>query len=410
MGYTKNTITGVWWTGLLRGSARILALVRTAILARLLSPEEFGFFGIAAITLGFLEMLLETGINIFLIQEDEKKISTYIDTAWIVSIVRGTLIALTLLLAAPWVANFFQVPSSLNLLRLIAIVPFIRGLINPAVIYFQKLLKFKPEFWFRISLTLVDAMVAITVVLITRSVAGIIWGLIASAVVEVVLSHIIFPQRPTLSFNFSRLKRIISRGKWITVSSLFNFLSKQGVDGVVGKLIGPAQMGLFQLSQRVASEPASEVTDVFGKVTFPVYVRIAKDAKRVRKAYQRNLATVLALVTPLILVVILFPTFLIKLFLGSQWLKAAPLITPLAIYALVRTVTTTTAPIILAFKKQKFLSIIATTKLAVIAITVIPLTSNLGTLGTIRSLLLSSVVTLPMSLYFVHRLTKSDSK
>src|SRR4051812_11019872 len=106
MGYKKHAIKGVTWIGALRFAIRGMSFVRIAIIARLLNPAQFGIFAIATLVLTFVETLTETGINSFLIQEKEH-ISKYINSAWIVSIIRGFLIASCIIVAAPFIAHFF---------------------------------------------------------------------------------------------------------------------------------------------------------------------------------------------------------------------------------------------------------------------------------------------------------------
>ena len=86
---------------LLRGSTRGLALLKMVVLARFLTPAQFGVFGIALLALAFLEIITETGINVVLIQEEDE-IDSYISTAWIVSIARGVLISIAIF------ENFFN--------------------------------------------------------------------------------------------------------------------------------------------------------------------------------------------------------------------------------------------------------------------------------------------------------------
>lgn len=151
MGYTKNTVFGFSWMSGYRVITRIIAIVRTGILARLLFPDQFGAFGIAALVLSFLEIMTETGINMFLIQEG-KDIDKYLNTAWVISIIRGTIISTTIFLLAKPISIFFNSPSSYELLILISLVPFIKGFINPYVVKFQIDLAFNKEFLYRTSL------------------------------------------------------------------------------------------------------------------------------------------------------------------------------------------------------------------------------------------------------------------
>ena len=71
MSYTARALKGISWVGLFRASTRIMAFVKTALLARILSPSQFGIYGIALIVLGFLETITETGVNVVLVQEKE---------------------------------------------------------------------------------------------------------------------------------------------------------------------------------------------------------------------------------------------------------------------------------------------------------------------------------------------------
>src|SRR3989304_6927891 len=120
MGYFKKTLQGLSWSLGLRFIIRGFAVIRTIILARILLPEQFGAYGVATVTLAFLEMFTETGINVFLIQE--KELSKYLDTAWVASILRGLIIGAIIVISAPFIASFFRSPQSLQLLQLIYLV------------------------------------------------------------------------------------------------------------------------------------------------------------------------------------------------------------------------------------------------------------------------------------------------
>ena len=157
MGYSSAAFKGVSWMGFLRISTRLITFVRLAILARILIPAQFGVFGVATLVLSFLEVLTETGINVFLIQKRDEA-DKYINSAWIVSILRGCLIFLILAITAPFIANFFNSPESQKIILLIAFVPLIRGFINPSIINIQKEIQFQKEFYLRSILFFTDSL------------------------------------------------------------------------------------------------------------------------------------------------------------------------------------------------------------------------------------------------------------
>ncbi len=244
--------------GALRASTRGLAFVKIAVLARLLLPEQFGLFGIASLVLSFLEIATETGINIFLIQE-KAEIKDYVDTAWVVSIVRGFVIALILFLLAPFIASFFNSPRALGLLRLITLVPLVRGFINPAVVKYQKDLEFNKEFLLRVAVFVLDAVVAIGVAMWLKSASSLVWGMVAGALTEVFVSHLFVKPRPKLSIEMDKVRRVLDRGKWVTAAGFFNYLFREGDDIVVGRLLNTTALGLYQVAYKISTLPITEV-------------------------------------------------------------------------------------------------------------------------------------------------------
>jgi len=215
MSYLKDTLKGISWMGALTVLTKSIAIGKIAILARILSPSQFGSYGIALLILGFLEVLTETGINIFLIQErdDAKK---YLNSAWVVSIIRGVLIGGLILLLSPLIITFFKTPGIINLLYLVAAVAIVRGFINPMVVFFQKKLEFMKVFMFQGGLYFLDASVAISLGLLTHSESAMIISMVVAAVIEVILSFILFADRPHFIFEKDKFLKVVNSGKWIT--------------------------------------------------------------------------------------------------------------------------------------------------------------------------------------------------
>ena len=154
MGYTKNAISGMGWLGILRAFTRGSSLIKLAILARFLAPEDFGLFGMVALTLALLETLTETGINLVLI--GKRDIEKSIDTSYVISVVRGIVIACVLFMISWPVSWFFSEPLLVKLVWLVALVPLVRGFINPSIIIFQKNLEFQRESLLRSNLIIID--------------------------------------------------------------------------------------------------------------------------------------------------------------------------------------------------------------------------------------------------------------
>ncbi len=405
MNYITKTIHGVSWVGLLRGSTRLIAFAKIAIIARILTPSQFGLYGIATLVLAFLEIFTETGINVFFVQK-QGELKDYIHTAWILSIARGTLIALSIFIAAPFISSFFQSPGSQYLIFLIALVPFIKGFINPSEIRFQSEMNFKKEFWFRFVLFAFDAGVAIIFAVVTRDPSSLIIGLIFGAFLEVILSFVFLTPRPKLLFDWAKAKHIVNRGKWLTGFGVFEYIFRNGDDIVVGKFLGEASLGVYQMAYKLAILPITEVADVLGKVTLPVFVDMSNDMKKLKKALIFSTIGVFIFLLPILALIYSIPETIIHFSLGDAWLSAVPVLRVLIIYAMIRALINPALTVLLALKKQEVVTLTSFVGTATLFITIFPLLHMYGIIGVGIATIVASVVTVPIVIYYCIRLFK----
>jgi len=392
--------------GALRGAGRLMAVIRIAVLARLLAPQQFGLFAIASLAIALLEMLTETGINVFFIQEKDR-VKTYLDTAWMISIVRGFVIFLVLLITAPFIAQFFKNQDAVALLRVISIVPLLRGFINPAEIKFQKKLQFSKEFRFRFFIFLFDGIVAIIAALVTRSVYSLVLGLISGVILEIAISFLFIKPVPKLSFESVKIKKIVGRGKWVTLAGIFNYLFHNGDDIVVGRLMDSYYLGVYQLAYKITSLPIYEAGEVFGKVTFPVYAKIAGDKKRLKKAFIKITLAISAFVIPFGLILFLFPKQLVLLLLGDKWLDAVPVIRVLSVFGVIRAIAGSSSALFLAINKQEYVTALTFVSIIGLALTIVPLVNKYGILGAGYSALIGTFLAIPVIGFCLLRIFKN---
>lgn len=403
MGYTSAIVKGVSWIGAIRVSIRLLTLLRTAITARILNPSQLGIFTIATLVLALIDVLTETGINIVLVQKKEG-VDNYINTAWVVSIVRGIFMATVMLLTAPFIASFFNSPLAYNILLFSSLIPFIKGFINPSIVKFQKDLTFHKEFMYRTSIFVVEVLVSILFVVLLRSEYGFIIGMIFSAIFEVGLSFAMVSPRPKFNFEVPILKDILHRGKWITLTGIFTYLYQHLDDIVVGRVLGTFSLGLYDYAYRISLSPMTDIADATGKVTLPVYVRMAEDKKRLLKAYLKSLGGIVALTLPMSLVLLMFPQFVIEVLLGPQWVSAVDVLRVLAVFGFIRAFSVASTTIFLSIKRQDLVSLTSLVGLIGLAVTIFPFISLFGLVGAAWAATVGSLVTLPVIYFFIYRI------
>ncbi len=409
VGYTKEAVKGVSWIAVLRLATRALAFIKTVILARILIPPQFGAYGVALLAMGFLEVMTETGVNVILIQE--KNIDNYVNSAWIVSIIRGIIISLIIILLTPVIVIFFNSPDSAVLLYFISIVPFLRGFINPSIVKFQKELNFNNEFWYRFFIFVIDTSVGITVALVTHSPIGIVAGLIAGVIIEVVFSYILVKPTPVFALQRKYLSKIIHRGKWVTASGVFNYLFHNADNIIVGRFLGTTLLGIYQMGYSFAILPITEISDVFSRVTFPVYTKIANDKDRLLKAFLKITLVITILALPVGLILYIFPGQIVGLILGEKWLAVVSILPILGIFGAVRAISGSTSALFLAVGKQEYVTVVTLVSIAGLIIPIVPLVLRFGMMGAALSALIGSVVAVPFTAYYSWKVfNKFDEK
>jgi len=400
MGYQKDVIRSIGWVSILRGFSRIASFFKFVMAARILGPEGIGVFAVASLFLSFLEILTDTGINTILVQNG-KELKKYINTAWIISVVRGLIIFTVIIFLARPVSIFLKQPNSYFLILIISFVPLIKGLVNPLIVRYQKDLEFNKEFIFRVPIVLVDMFITIMLLYVTKNPSSLIWGMIASSIIELILSWLVIKPVPKIKYNKTLAKELINKGKWITSSGFFVYLFTQGDDWIVGKVLGAVDLGLYQMAYKLATLPTTETSNILLKVIFPTFVKIKDDIYRLRNAYLKITAALLIFLIPFVFIMSTYTEFIVTLLFGIKWISIVGLVKVITIFSGLMSVMGLSSALFLALNKQKFTSNIMLLAVILMAITIIPSITRFGLLGAGYSVLLSWVVASILNIYYI---------
>ncbi len=392
--------------GGLRFFTRLIGYLKIIVLARLISPTEFGLFGITLLVLSFLEVVTEIGVNAFLIQED-KDFKKYINSTWTVSILRGFLIFLTIFILAHPIAFFFKTPNAYKLVLLTSLVPLLRGFINPSVVKFYKELKFHKEFYLRTIIYFFDAAVAIFFTLLIKKAEALILGILTSAFFELSLSWLIIKPRPAFEIDKLKIKKVLGRGKWIALAGFFDYFFNHGDDITIGRLMDSFSLGIYQMAYKISILPITEVADVFNKVSFPVFTKLKKDIDNLRKAYIKTTLTVFILVIPFGILLFFYPREIVLLFLGESWLSAVNVLKVLALFGVVKAIITPSFSLFLSVKKQKYFTTYSLLSTLGLGVSIIPLVKAYGIVGAGISACIGLFVSVPLVFYYSIKILKN---
>lgn len=407
--FSKRVIESGLWVFSLKALQHIFNFARLIILARILSPNDFGLIGIALLTLATLETFSYTGFQAALIQKKDD-IKQYLDSVWTFLIVRGIALFIIVYLIAPHIAIFFETSEARLIIRIVGLSFLIGGFTNIGVVFFQKKLEFNKEFKYQLAATITDFIVSVVTVLILRNVWALVLGLLAGKTVRCVTSYLFHPYRPHLHFSLRKVQELFDFGKWIFVSSILVFLITQGDDAFVGKVLGTTALGFYQLAYKISNIPATEISHVIARVTFPAYSIIRDNILNLRESYLRTLQVTVFLSLPVTgLTFVLAPDFT-KVFLGEKWMPMVPTMQMLTLFGMLRAIGATTGAVFMAVGKPEARTRIQFGQLVLLTLIIYPLSMRWGILGTSMAVTAYALIFNTVAVHKVFKIIESNSK
>ena len=402
---SQKVSRGVAWKFTLNIFSKGSGLIKTFILARLLAPDHFGLMGIAMLALSTLERFSQTGFRAALIQKKEH-IEDYLNTAWVATAARNLILFLILFFCAPMVGMFFRNPEATTVIRIIAVSLVFRGFASIGTVYFEKELEFHKQFIYELSGIIASVSVGIFLAFVLRSVWALVCAMLAGSATQLVMSYIIHPYRPSLSFDLRKAKELFTFGKYLLGSSIITFLLIQADDVFVGKMLGATFLGYYQMAYKISSMPTTEVAHVVSEVVFPAYSKLQGDIARLRESYLKTLQLIAFISIPLSGgIVILAPEFTIMI-LGGKWMPMVPALRILAFWGAIRAIENITSSVFYAVGKPGISTKIFLAQLVLLFIFIYPLTKYWGILGASISVVVASLVPVAIGLYAVTNIIK----
>ena len=327
--YAKELIRGSIWMIGARWAARLVGLVSTVILARLLSPTDFGIVAMALVIVGLLETIAYAGVDLALMRPGNDTREHY-DTAWTVQLIQGAFIAVVLLLAAPITAVYFAEPRAAAVIRLLALKSVIDGLQNIGIVAFRKELNFAKEFRFMLYTKLLNFTVVVVAAFWLRSYWALAIGMTSASAIGVLLSYGMHPYRPR--WSLVRLPEIWSFSQWLMISRIGAYLNRRTDEFVIGGMVGASAMGSYHVASELSTMPSNELVMPMRRAMFPTLARLTSEPVNFASAVLGTFSTVATICLAVGFGLMSVAPEIVQLFLGQKWLDTIPLVQWLSLF------------------------------------------------------------------------------
>jgi O-antigen/teichoic acid export membrane protein len=347
------------WQSIQMGGVKIIFMLRILILARLLTPDDFGLVTIATSSMGLLLGLTNLGILPALVQGQDTGEDHY-DAAWTIGLIRAIFIAVILLTAAPFIATMFAEPRAIPIIRVFAVIPIIEALTSIKVAALNRNLLFRPLAFLRLIDASIHAIISIALAQ-AFGVWALVVGMVAGSTATFVFSYFIAPYRPRLSLNSAAARSIIRFGRWIFVSGLIALLAGNVMRIVISRQLGTTGLGLYYLATQLAFLPAEIASETFGNVAFPLFSRLKNDIAQATRVFGALFTSMAALLYPVCAFLIVFAPAITREVFGPSWAGTEQVIQVLALVTMVGIFGEATGPVLKGFGhpyKNSFIELI----------------------------------------------------
>lgn len=314
----SKTVKGVVWSSIERFSTQGVQFLIMIIMARLLTPKDYGLIGMLAIFLAVAQSLIDSGFSQALIRKQDR---TDVDnsTVFYFNIVVSSALYLILFIAAPFVADFYNQPELTSVMRVVCL----GVILNSLAVVQRALLTVRIDFKTQAKASLSAAVISGCIGIVLAYCGFGVWSLVVQQLlnlsVNTLLLWIFSKWRPIAVFSWKSFHELFAFGSKMLASGLLDTLYRNIYPIVIGKLFSASSLGHYTRAHQFSEFPSSNVTGIIQRVTYPILCGIQDETERLAIVYRKFLKLSAFIIFPLMIGLSAVARPFIDIALGTQW-------------------------------------------------------------------------------------------
>lgn len=320
MNLKSQAVSGVKWSGVSMGVTTALQFITLAVLARLLSPSDFGLMGMIMVVIGFAQAFADMGLSNAIIQRQDVEEDNLSSFFWI-NVFSGIIILICILLCRPIIALYFKQPVLSDYLIFAAFIFLITPVGQIFTTILKKELKFETLSKIKIAGSVVYSISTIGLALAKFEVLSLIFGQLIRSLFTVIILFFIFRKiwLPRLHFSITEIKSYLSFGTFQMGEKAVNYFSANIDYIIIGRFLGPAALGFYTLAYNLMIFPLTKINPIITNVAFPVFSIIQNDNDRLKRGYCKVINYISMLSFPMLAGMLVVAPEFIRLIYGAKW-------------------------------------------------------------------------------------------
>ena len=329
----NKTVKGMGWSAVENVTRLGVTFVVSIILARMLSPEEYGLIGILTIFINIFSTIVDGGFSYALIR---KQNATDVDycTVFYINLVLSVILAVILFFSSQLIANFFNRLELVSLTRVMSSIIVINALAMVQRVRITKAIDFKTQTKITFISSIVSGIIGVTMAYMDYGVWALVSQQLSNQLILTIFFWIYNKWMPKFIFSWASFHEMWAFGSKLLAGGLIDNVWKEIYQVVIGKCYSPVTLGLFTRSRKFADLFSSNLTSVVQRVSFPVLSSIQNDRLRLKSIYQKLIKTTMLLTFVLMLGMAACAESMIYVLIGEQWMKCISMLQIICLYSM----------------------------------------------------------------------------
>lgn len=319
----QKVISGVFWRSMERFGTQVMGFVVSIILARLLDPKDFGTITLVTVFIALAGVFVQGGFGTALIQKKDVTDADY-NSVFYLSLVVALMLYGVLYISSPWIANFYNEPALVWIVRVMALSLIIGAVNSIQNAVLTRAMKFKLSFIASLASTLFAGFFGCGMAYKGYGVWAIVVYVLASQVLSAVVLWKVVAWRPQFIFSLVAIRQLFGFGSKLLISGLLDTLFNNIYNVIIGKLFNPTILGYYSRGQSIPNMIMSSVQGTISGVIFPALASCQHDKIRVKEIVRRMIKSTCFLVFPMMFGLAAVAKPLVLVLLTEKWLPCVP--------------------------------------------------------------------------------------
>ena len=319
----KKTLYGMSWSLVENFSLQGIQFVIGVLLARVLSPSDYGMVGMLAIFTAISQTLINSGFSTAIVRKTDRT-QTDLSTAFWFNIGVGIVLYFILFFSGPLIARFYNVPLLADLIKVTAITLIFNSLCIVQQALFTIKMDFKTQAKISVSSSLTTGVIGVVMAYNGFGVWSIVWPGVFGGTLRCILMWLLSKWRPDKVFSSASFKDLFSFGSKLLASGLIDTIYNNIYPIIIGKKFSATDLGYYSRAEGYSQLPATSITGVLQRVTFPMLCEIQNDMSRLEHVYRQLLRLSAFVVFPAMVGLAALAEPLIRFMITDKWLMCVP--------------------------------------------------------------------------------------